>query len=147
MSLAAPHTAFAAKPKAFAARHTGRGPGSRTLRSKVAWRLRRRSEPKEYEMRKTGLLTLAFAVTVGGAIAIGASPANAQTTSSYGYQCFSTVSGAQYCSCAAFSTVDDATAWLYAKIDQISSDSDRQGNIMASHSDYSVQVQPVGCVN
>ena len=74
-----------------------------------------------------------------------ASSASAQTASPYGYQCFSTVDGTQYCSCQLFNDSDSGYEWLFRKLATLQQNAD--GPVMAGHSDIAVQTPVANCAN
>lgn len=93
-------------------------------------------------MMKTWLLLLSF---VAGTTAIATAPASAQTSPTYGYQCFNTLDGARHCSCANFADAGPGYDWLFQRLAALQTDDGRA--VMASHSDAVSETQAANCEN
>jgi hypothetical protein len=86
---------------------------------------------------------LTFALSVGAVMAV--KPAAAQTAP-LGYQCFSTVSQVQYCSCQAFTDLDSASAWVTQTLNTLSASGLSGDDVtMAGHSDQLTDQQSTPC--
>lgn len=93
-------------------------------------------------MIKSWLLILSL---VAGTTAVATAPASAQTTTTYGYQCFNTLDGAQHCSCANFADSGPGYDWLFQRLAALQTGDGSA--VMASHSDTMSQTQAANCEN
>lgn len=96
-------------------------------------------------MTKIRLLTCVLTLAVSAGAMTLAKPAAAQSTS-LGYQCFSTVSQVQYCSCASFNDLNSASTWITQTLGTLSASGLSGDDVtMAGHSDVLVDQQSTPC--